>query len=132
MDTTSNYKPVNIEITEDSPLIILDLENFLFKIEGPSYPEDAYAVYNAVIEWISKLDGSLKSKLYCVFNFKVLSSASHKMIYEILIGLESLHKKSNNVIINWNYLKFDEDMYEVGEDFSDIVDIPFKLIPLEM
>ena len=131
MDTTFNYKPVDIEMTDESPHIFLDAENSIFKIEGPSYPEDSYDVYSVVIDWIRKLDGNLKSKLNCDFNFKVLSSASHKMIYEIFIGLENLHKKSNNVVVNWYYLKFDEDMFEIGEDFSDTVDVPFKFFPLD-
>lgn len=131
MDTTLNYKPVYIEMTDDSPHIFLDAENSVFKIEGPSYPEDAHDVYKVVLEWISKVNDPLKSKLNCDFNFKILSSASHKMIYEILIGLESLHKKSNNVVINWYYQEFDEDMYETGEDYADTIDIPFKLFPLE-
>jgi len=131
MDMSFNYKPVSIEMTDDSPSIFLDAENLIFKIEGPSYPEDSYDVYNVVIDWIRKLNGNLNSELKCDFNFKVLSSASHKMIYEIFIGLENLHKMSNNVVVNWYYLKFDEDMFEIGEDFADAVDLPFKFFLLD-
>ncbi|RLD81177.1 MAG: hypothetical protein DRJ10_06485 [Bacteroidetes bacterium] len=131
METTINYKPVHIEMTDDSPQITLDADKFVFKIEGASYPENSYDVYNVVLDWIRKLDGDVKSKLNCDFNFSVLSSASHKMIYEIITLLDGLHKKSNNVTVNWHYQTSDEDLFEIGEDFSDIVDVPFKFYSLE-
>lgn len=131
MDSTLNYEAVHIEMTEDTPLIILNMDENILKIEGPSYPEDAYGLYERVIEWVTKLKKHTISELNCNFNFKVLSSASHKMIYEILIELESLHKISNSVTINWYFLNFDEDMHETGEDFAETIDLPFKFFPLE-
>ncbi len=132
MNVTLDNKSVHIEMTDDSPRIVLDTNEGIFKIEGPSYPEDAYELYKYVIQWIDD-NQDLKTALNFDFNFnfKVLSSASHKMIYEILLKLEDLHRKTNNVIINWYYLNFDEDMHEVGEDFADTIDIPFKFFPLE-
>ena len=131
MSIISNSRPVFVKMTDDSPQIVLDVDNSMFKIEGPSYPEDSYDVYTVVLEWILGLDGNVNSELICDFNFKVLSSASHKMVYEIIIKLEDLYKKTNNVIINWHYLTYDEDLFEIGEDFSDTVEVPFKFLPYE-
>ncbi|NJO88281.1 MAG: DUF1987 domain-containing protein [Chloroflexia bacterium] len=33
------------------------------------------------------------------------------------------------MLVNWHYEKFDEDMKEVGEDFSELVNLPFNLLP---
>ena len=131
MSDIIDYKAIKIEMTDDSPKVILDEGGSIFKIEGSSYPEDAFEFYKQVINWVSKIKINKKTILNCDFNFNILSSASHKMIYAILLELENLNKKSKNVIINWYYLNFDEDMYEVGEGFSDNINIPFKFFPIQ-
>ena len=123
-------RPVDIKETVDSPKILLDAEKATFLIDGPSYPEDAYDVYDTVLDWIKQNDYLLNNELVCHFKFNVLSSASRKMVYEILLELEKLHKANDGILISWHYEKFDEDMLEVGEDFSEIVNIPFKLLPV--
>jgi hypothetical protein len=35
------------------------------------------------------------------------------------LELEKAQEANKNILINWHYEKFDEDMKEVGEDFSD-------------
>jgi len=123
-------RPLNIEETIDSPKILLDAENSTFLIDGPSYPEDAYDVYDNVLDWVKQKDYPLNGELICHFKFKVLSSASRKMVYEILLELEKIHLANGGILIHWHFEKFDEDMLEVGEDFSEIVNIPFKLLPI--
>jgi hypothetical protein len=44
----------------------------------------------------------------------------------ILIG--NYVKKGVNVKIYWYFDEGDEDMMEVGEDFSEMIDVPFKMI----
>jgi ERCC4-type nuclease len=122
-----NYsKLVNVKMRIDSPKIILDSENSVFLIEGPSYPEDPFEVYNCVIHWITMNNNQFDKPLVCEFKFKVLSSASRKLILEILLKLEKASKKNRNVKIKWYYEKYDEDMKEAGEDLSDNIDIPFE------
>ncbi len=123
-------RPVNIKETVDSPKILLDAEKATFLIDGPSYPEDAYDVYDHVLDWVRQNDYPLNGELICHFKFNVLSSTSRKMVYEILLELEKLHEINGSIHINWHFEKFDEDMLEVGEDFSEIVNIPFKLLPV--
>ncbi|MBN2758708.1 MAG: DUF1987 domain-containing protein [Bacteroidales bacterium] len=129
MENNLQKKVVDIQMTEDTPRIILDERKSIFSIEGPSYPEDAFTVYTTVLEWIKNTESKFVSGLECKFKFKVISSASHKMIYEILIELEKLYKGFAKIKILWFYEKYDEDMLEVGEDFSDTIDLPFEFIP---
>ena len=126
MGNSYQNKVIDIQKTEDSPRILLDENKSIFLIEGSSFPEDAYAVYIVVLDWLKDITKRFENELQCVFKFKVISSASHKMIYEILVELEKLYNKSSNIIIHWYYEEHDEDMLEVGEDFTETLDIPFE------
>ena len=121
---------VEIKQTEDSPKIFLDEDNSSFLIEGPSFPEDAFVVYTPVLNWIKKVTSKFDNELKCEFKFKVVSSASHKMLYEILTELEKMYNKVTNIRIHWYYEELDEDMQEIGEDFSETLNIPFEFFKL--
>jgi len=122
-------KLVDISKRVDAPKILLDADNSIFLIEGPSYPEDPFEVYGCVIQWINH-NGNFLNPINCEFKFKVLSSASRKLILDILVKLEKASKRNQNVTIKWYYEKDDEDMKEAGEDLSDTVEFPFEFVCL--
>ncbi len=124
----SSKKVIRIEQNEDSPSIILDEKNLIFAISGPSYPEDAFYTYSKVISWLNNFNKDFSIKFICKFAFSILSSASHKMIYEILIKLENLYIQGKNIEVEWSYEKFDEDMKEIGEDYMETLDLPFVFV----
>ena len=45
--------------------------------------------------------------------------------------IERIHKAGNNVVINWYYEEDDEDMLEAGEDYEDIIKLPFNMVECE-
>ena len=45
--------------------------------------------------------------------------------------LEELHENGNDVLIKWYYPDDDEDMQEAGEEYAEIVDVPFEQISYE-
>jgi len=56
------------------------------------------------------------------------NTASSKLILDILMKLEDLHKKGNEVLVKWYFPEDDEDMQEAGNEYADIVEIPFEQI----
>ncbi len=119
---------IYIEPEEDSPLIHLDIQNLIFEISGPSYAPDTYMVYKRVLDWLDSIN-DFADKLISKFDFSLLSSASHKMVFEILLKLENLYNNGNDVVVYWFYAQFDEDMLEVGEAFSETINLPFEFYP---
>jgi hypothetical protein len=43
--------------------------------------------------------------------------------------LEDMHENGKEVLIKWNFPEDDEDMQEAGEEYADIVDVPFEQVP---
>ena len=119
---------IKIQGTEDTPKIILDAENELMEISGRSLPEDVAAFYEPVLNWLNEYAENPNKKT--IFNFKLtyFNTASSKLLLDILMKLEEMHENNNDVLIRWHYPEDDEDMEEAGEEYADIVDVPFEQV----
>lgn len=119
---------IQIEPTDDAPSILLDEEIMTIQISGASFPEDAVDTFAPVLEWIANLPQNFEQTLVCDFDFSILSSASNKMVFEILLKLEELHFKGCKIDVKWHYESFDEDMKDEGESFKETMKLPFKFV----
>jgi hypothetical protein len=114
--------------TEDSPSVILDKKTNIFEFGGRSMPEDSGLFYEPILEWMD--DYSQNPNPTTVFSFKLIyfNTASSKLILDVLTKLEEIHESGSPVLVKWYYPEDDEDMQEAGEEYSDILDIPFEHI----
>ncbi|MBN1112668.1 MAG: DUF1987 domain-containing protein [Bacteroidales bacterium] len=114
--------------TDDTPNVIFDLENDVFEISGRSLPEDVTAFYEPLINWLDEYAEDPKDST--VFSFKLVyfNTASSKLILDILMKLEEIHEDGKEVLVKWYYPDDDEDMEEAGEEYADIVSVPFEQI----
>jgi hypothetical protein len=119
---------VKIVGTDDTPNVVLDVENKIFEISGRSLPEDVASFYEPILDWLERYSEETLDKT--VFDFKLVyfNTASSKMILDILLKLEEMHEAGNEVLIKWHYPDDDEDMEEAGEEYADIVEVPFEQI----
>ena len=120
---------IKIQGTEDTPKVILDKDAEIMEISGRSLPEDVASFYDPILNWLDEYAGSPNDKT--VFNFKLVyfNTASSKLLLDILMKLEEIHEGGADVLIKWHYPEDDEDMEEAGEEYADIVDVPFEQVP---
>jgi hypothetical protein len=120
---------IKIQGTEDTPKVILDKEKETMEISGRSLPEDVASFYDPILGWLDEYATSPNKKT--IFNFKLVyfNTASSKLLLDILMKLEEIHEAGNDVLIRWHYPEDDEDMEEAGEEYADIVDVPFEQVP---
>lgn len=119
---------LHIEATEDIPEIILDKENEVFEISGRSLPEDVNSFYQPVINWIQGYTKNPNPTTIFKFRFSYFNTASSKIILDILTMLEEMIEEGHSAVVRWYYQKEDEDMLEAGEEFAEMVDVPFELV----
>ncbi len=119
---------IKIVGTDDTPSVTLDVANEIFEISGRSLPEDVAVFYEPILDWIDRYSEEATGKT--IFNFKLVyfNTASSKMILDILLKLEEMHEAGKDVLVRWPSPEDDEDMEEDGEEYSDIVDVPFEQI----
>jgi hypothetical protein len=119
---------LKIESTEDCPQIVLDKDSGILEISGRSLPEDVNTFYEPVISWI---EDYVKDPLeVTIFNFKLnyFNTASSKIILDILTQFEEMIEEGHEVMVRWHYPDEDEDMMEAGEEYSEMVDVPFEMV----
>jgi len=118
---------IKIKGTDDTPNVILDAGSNILEFSGRSLPEDVVTFYSPVIEWIEEYSKSPNSKTEVIFRLEYFNTASSKILLDILLKFEDIHNNGNEVVIQWYYQEDDEDMQEAGEEYSEIVDIPFEM-----
>jgi hypothetical protein len=117
-----------IEQKDDSPQITFSEVDGKMEISGKSLPEDVSSFYRPILEWLNKY--ATRPKPVTEFSFKLtyFNTASSKLILDILMILEKIHDDGKEVIVNWNYPVYDEDMQEAGKEYSEMVDLHFNHI----
>ena len=134
-------KKLNIEATAKSPKIIFDPESNLFEMEGNSRPENVrdffYPIIDTLKDYFNKLVDSDEfkkgSQQPFKFNFKLdyFNSASAKFISDILLIVKNNVEREVDIKVYWYFDDGDDDMKEVGEDFSDMISVPFNLVMIQ-
>lgn len=131
-----NYK---VEMTENTPGVELDANEHELTFEGDSRPEDVQKFYTPIIKWLDDYTNHLyflKDKfsseilINCSFKFEYFNSSSAKYVLDIMNKLSSINKESNKIKlkINWNFDEMDEDMFEAGKEFEDMLGFEFNFI----
>ncbi len=121
-------EPISIRGTHETPEILFDKDAGEFSISGKSLPEDVKEFYHPLIKWVS--DYAKKPNPETVLKVKMdyFNTASSKMLLEIFEQFKAMFDAGHKVIIDWYYQEDDEDMQDAGEDYADIVEIPFNFI----
>jgi len=119
-----------IEATDNSPKVILDAVEGLIEFEGKSYPENTFAFYKPILEWLEDYFEIQNSETTINFKFTYFNSATTQVIFDILDIIQENHH--DKITINWYYDEDNESSYEDYEDYSDeFPELNIKPIVLE-
>ena len=121
-----------IKPTNDTPTIILDKEKNHFEISGKSLPEDVNAFYEPVFQWLEKYLADPNPKTSLLFNLDYLNTASSKSLLSLFLILENAVLAGKDIEVIWQYVEDDEDMFDVGEEYSEIIKVPFKIVSVDV
>ena len=129
-------KHINIPASEKSPKVVFEPKKYFFEMEGNSRPENVRDFFYPIIDTLKEhFDGLIRKannedEPEFNFNFKLeyFNSASAKFISDILVIVKNCNENNVKIKVNWYFEDGDEDMKEVGEDFSDMITFPFNFI----
>lgn len=119
---------IKIESQEDTPKIVFDPENNIFEISGRSLPEDASLFYEPIIEWLKEYAENPNENTDLHIKMNYFNTASSKLLLDILMIMEDMVEAGSSCNIKWFYDEEDEDMEEAGEEYSELIDVPFELV----
>jgi hypothetical protein len=120
-------KPLIIKATEDTPEVIFDPVNEVFKISNVSLPENAIEFYAPIVDWLKKYKENPNPVTVFDFNIEYLNTASSKQVFELIFLIDKISENSD-VTIRWHYDVIDEDMHSLGIRFTHLVKVKFELV----
>ena len=82
-----------IEETEDTPEIILDPEQNIFKISKISVPENALDFYKPILEWIKAYAENPNVQTVFDFDLEYVNTASSKQVIQVILSLQKVAEK---------------------------------------
>lgn len=110
-----------------TPEIILN-PNGVLRIKGRSVIANANGFCMLIDEWLDKYICNPADNTSVDFHLEYISTSNLKIYIQFLKKIESVKLKNKKYIINWYYDEGDEDILEMGEYISSILNIPFNYI----
>ncbi len=123
-------EPIILQPSEDTPEVILNPDERVFRIAKVSVPEDAFEFYQPIIEWLKAYGENPLSETVFEFDLEYVNTASNKQLMQLILVLDSIAQKAP-VKIKWFYESIDEDMLSLGKRFQKLAkNIDFEFIEI--
>ncbi|MCS6821493.1 MAG: DUF1987 domain-containing protein [Microscillaceae bacterium] len=123
---------IYVEETQTTPEVNFDFRRGIFEIKGVSIPEDTEHFYSSILEKLEDYARNLPTdKTQMNFKFIYINTSTSAVVAKIIKLLESINSVSHPVTVRWYYEEGDEDMRDLGYDFSTFTNLNFILIPCQ-
>ena len=120
----------SLAATKATPSINFNSHNGTLAINGRSIPEDSVSFFEPLQKIIREyLANSLPNNVVNI-TLDYLNSSSTACLLNVLREFEKLNK-SVNTIVNWHYESEDEDILNIGLNFSELIDLKFNMIVID-
>jgi hypothetical protein len=117
--------------TVSTPRITGNWQTGVLDMQGDSYPENAYELYNEVIAWIRRYLDDAGRPLSLDLRLLYLNTSSIKGMLDICDQLEAAHRQGKTVKLTWHYHPDNGRIAELAEDFREDCTFPFAIQPQE-
>lgn len=124
---------LRISKTSRTPEVILDPSKGEYCIRGRSIPEDSVGFYRQVNSWLERFrqSGHRPERLSMEVELEYFNTSSSKCLLDVFKHLNRIYRSGIPAEIVWMYDEDDEDLEEMGEDYAELLDLPFRLKAVE-
>lgn len=121
-----------VEQTKSTPKIYFDQEKSLLRIEGQSYPENAFKFYEPIFKWLENYLSTSQERmvLEIYFHMPYINTSSAKCIMMLLDKMEAAHEAGGKVLVKWYYDQDNDTALECAEEFKEDLELPFEICAL--
>jgi len=119
-----------VPATPSSPYINFDPEAMSFEIKGESYPENCWAFYRPMFDWLDEYFNRVNGRQVEIdMEILYFNSSSSKTFMDFFEMLDDHAGQGKNIVVNWRYHEENESAMECGEEFmEDVERIKFNLV----
>ncbi|HEX7413455.1 MAG TPA: DUF1987 domain-containing protein [Bacteroidia bacterium] len=122
-------RKIQLEAKDQTPWVILDKENSTLEIRGYSFPDEAHAFYDDIINWFAEYAKDPNPETKLIFDLIYANSTSLKFLNDILKKMDLIVAAGKKVEIEWHYVADDEDLLQLGNILRDFHKVPFTFLP---
>lgn len=121
---------IHIEATNITPLVHFDPQIGVLEFRGVSSPENSLGFYQGILKRLDEFVAEESNGIVANLSFLYFNTSSSKCLFDVFKKLSMVRRSGRTLTINWFYEENDEDMREVGEDYSSILNLNFNFIKL--
>ncbi len=118
-----------IDKSTKTPGINFDVQTGELLLEGISIPENTIEFYAPVMNWLNSYKDQAQSKTTLVLKLEYFNTSTSVILLNIFKVFSQI--EASELKVKWFFEEDDIEMEEVGEDYQNIVKVPFELIPIE-
>lgn len=118
---------LNIASTQSTPAIQGDWQAGVLAMQGDSYPENSFELYDQVIQWVERFLQQESRPLALQLRLLYLNTSSIKAMMDIFDMLEDAHQQGREVSVTWLYDSRNERVAELAEEFREDCTFAFTI-----
>lgn len=115
-----------IEGTDHTPRVTLDIANSSLVIEGRSYPEEGLDFYEPIMTRSENLAKTDKPLTQLALRLEYYNSVTIKAISELFTHLKTAQKSGHQIKVLWEYEEDDDGIADDVEMFRHTFDIEIE------
>ena len=116
-----------IKGTDKTPEVKFDFDNGELSIIGRSISENPISFYKKIEEYIIEYVKQPQPKTNIKVILEYFNTSTSKCLVEFFKLFEILPSQGKNILVEWYYEQDDDEIMDSGEDYKDIIDIPFEI-----
>ena len=122
---------LKIASSKNTPEIFMSPKGVI-KIKGRSIHESVADFFTPVKEWVNAYIANPAQLTTVDLNLEYCNSSSAKALISILQQIKNVTIEGKSFVINWYYEDGDDDIFERGEYFASILDVPINFIKIKV
>ena len=113
--------------TNTTPELNFDIQKSLFIINGISLPLKPSEFYQPLMNWLIGFSDDIKDGSKVKIDLEYFNPESYKWLIQIFGIFERSNKMGAKITVEWFFDKGDEEIKDLGMEFEQIIDLPFKV-----
>ncbi|MDF2725224.1 MAG: hypothetical protein K0Q59_4901 [Paenibacillus sp.] len=115
--------------TKSSPTVHFDPAENMLLMEGQSYPENAFKLFEPIFAWVDEYLQQLgDSQVVCEFRMPYMNTSSTKCIIMLLEKFDNAHANGKQIQIRWICNPENESETECAEELKEDLSLPFDIV----
>jgi hypothetical protein len=99
-------------------------------IIGRSIPADSQGLYEPLFKILFSYSQHPEDSTEINIHLDYLNSDSNRALMNVLLMVEKIYYKGNKVLVRWYYKINDSVMFDQGNIFKSLIEVPFSFEPI--